>query len=230
MKFYLDTEKSPFCTVGPFSFTIGQEEHDIDVEKMPDEYRKQLLYNATRGVLKTDDKEGLAALAGAMQPTTPIPPVAAPIQYQQVAQRVNKVVKDPIQQDLKPLRALLRKTVATVKKEAASFPPNQLRKLMDLEEDGKNRKSVISFIQERLDQLQKEVAANIGVQDGDEDEYKMFEPMATDPNWSTQVSDIVESEQVQVTFGEEQLKKAAETTAEEGLLMEQDVLYQIDEE
>lgn len=224
MRFSLNTEKSPFCTVGPFSFTFGQEEHEIDVDQMPDEYKKQLLYNVNRGVLLTEDRQGLAALAGAMQPVTPVPQEQVPIQYQKVAQVVSTPVKDPIKEDLKPLRTLLRQTVTTVKKEATTLSPGRLRKLLELEEDSKNRKSVVSFLKERLKQHEKAVAARVGAPD-EKDEYKLLGALAKDPLRSTQVSDIVESEEVQVTFGEDDLQDAGEG----GLLLDQDVLYQIED-
>ena len=224
MRFELNIEKSPFCTVGPYSFTFGQEEHEIDVDQLPDPLKRQLLYNINRGVLLSNDENGLAALAGAMQPVTPVPQEQVPIQYQKVAEAVRVPVKDPIQEDLKPLRALLRKTVATVKKESASYSVGKLRKLLELEKDGKNRKSVISFLKEYLEKHELSVVARVGPPD-DDDSYKTLDRLSIDPRRSTQVSDIVESEEEQVTFGDNDLH----TDEEGGLLLSQDVLYQLEE-
>lgn len=198
MKFTLNTEKSPFYSVGPFVFTFGQLEHEVDIHELPDEYKKQLLYGINQGSLLTGDREGLAALAKAMQPTTPIPMEQVPIKQQQVSKDVKLLTVDPIKEDLKPLRALLRQTVATVKKEAATYNPSQIRKLLDLERENKNRKSVVSFLVDLLEKHEISVLDNM--RKSMENGPPRVDPLSIDPNRSTLVSDIVESDVEQVTF------------------------------
>jgi hypothetical protein len=220
MKFSLNVDKSPFYSVGPFLFTIGQEEHNIDVNQVSDEYKKQLLYGVNMGTLLSSDEKGLAALSSAMQPTTPIPQEQVPIKYQEVSKLVQTVVKDPIREDLKPLRTLLRKTVATIKKESAEYNPSRLRKMLNLEEDQKKRKSVIQFLEERLDQHARSVAAMIPGED--QGTVHQNDSLAR----STQITNIVESEEVQITFGEDDLQDDNEG----GLLLSSEVLCKLDEE
>lgn len=212
MKFVLNTEKSPFCTVGPFSFTFGNEEHDIDVGELPDEYKKQLLYNVNRQVLMTDDREGLASLSGSLQKNTPVPQEQIPLKASQVAQKAAAIVKDPIKEDLKPFRTLLRQTVATVKKEANGYNPSQLRKLLDLERENKNRKSVVNFIAEKLAQHEMSVIDSIGP-----DVAPADNPYAIDPLRSTQITNVVESDVERVAFNQ-------------GDLLPQEVLVDSDQE
>ena len=219
MKLELNVEKSPFCTIGPFSWTFAQTEHDVDVDELPAEYRKQLLYNINRGVLKTKDREGLKALAGAMQPSTPVPLEQIPIKYQDVAQKASALVKDPIKEDLKPLRALLRQNVTTVKKEAAGYSAGRIRKLLELEKEGKKRKSVISFLAESLEKHELAVMNAVGTEE--DTIFNQADPFAK----STQVSDIVESESETVVFSPDDV----ETSEEGGLLLTQQVLNQLDE-
>ena len=218
MKLELNTEKSPFCSIGPFSFTFGQQECDIDVDQLPDEYKKQLLYNINRGTLLTEDKEALASLVSSMQQATPVPVEQIPIQHNQVSQRAEAPVKDPIKEDLKPLRALLRGTVATVKKEAATYSIGRLRKLLELEKDLKNRKSVVTFLEEQLERHQNAVkAVVIGEDTGP---VNQGDPFAQ----STQITDIVESEEEEVTF------RQGDLPDEDGdLLLSQEVLNKLEE-
>jgi len=198
MKFTLNTEKSPFYSVGPFVFTFGQLDHEVDIQELPDEYKKQLLYGINQGSLLTGDKEGLSALVKAMQPATPIPMEQVPIKQQQVSKVVNKLTVDPIKEDLKPLRALLRQTVPTVKREAATYNPSQIRKLLDLEKENKNRKSVVTFLVGLLEEHEMSVLDSLSGDPGDD--RVVVDPLSIDPNRSTLVSDVVESDVERVTF------------------------------
>jgi len=198
MKFTLNTEKSPFCTIGPFAFSLGNESYDIEVDPLPDDYKKQLLYNLNRGVLLSDDKEGIASLSGTIQRATPIPQEQVPIQHDKVSKKVNTIPKDAVEQDLKPLKALLRKTVSTVKKEAAGMTPSQVRKLLELEKGLKNRKSIINFLSDILEKHELSVMSSLGEEE--ENLPTVVDPLTVDPRRSTQVSDIVESDVESISF------------------------------
>ena len=216
MIFELNSEKSPFCTIGPFSFSFAETVHEIDVDQLPDQYKQQLLYNVNRGVLETDDKKGLKALAQAMQPVTPIPQEQIPIKMGAVTKMAKSLTVDPIKADLKPLRALLRQGVASVKKIACDLSPGRLRKLLELEMSLKKRKGVISFLEKLLDKHELSVTAAIG--SGDDIIFNQLDPHSR----STQVSDIVESDVEVVTFTQGDIE-------EENLVLSPEVMSQLEE-
>ena len=198
---------------------MAQPKHDVDVEQLPPEYKKQVLYNINRGVLKTRDREGLKTLAGAIQPFTPVPLEQIPIKYQEVAKRSAAPVTDPMVADLKPLRALLRQTIPTIKKEAAVYGVSRLRKLLELEKGGKKRKGIVQFLTEQLEKHELDVVSMLG--QVKETSFHQQDPFAK----STQVSDIVESEEETVVFSADDVKEDREG----GSLLDQEVLYSIDE-
>lgn len=197
MKFELNTDKSTFLTIGPFAFTYAQTLHDVDWEGLDEELKKQFLYNARRGTLKTDEPDKLKDIVEAAPKPAFVPANVVPLQQPQIQE-----APDPIEEDLKTLKALLKKSVSTIKKESRDFRVARLRKLLELEEDGKNRKSLVGFLQERLDVHQAGVSKLVGMDD--------IEGMyADDPEAarSTQVGDIVESEEEQLILSQEVLNQ-----------------------
>jgi len=54
MKVELNTDRHGFCIIGEFVFTVDQPEYNIDVDKLSEEVKKQLVYNVNRQVLKSD--------------------------------------------------------------------------------------------------------------------------------------------------------------------------------
>lgn len=215
MKVSLNTEKCSFCQIGPFLFIPNSEDHEIDVNELSDEYKKQLLYDLRRGMLFSNDREGLSELNKSMQPVTPTPVEMKPVSNESVVKAV-KESEDRIKENIQPLKNLLRQTVATVKKEAANFSVGKLRKLLELEKETKNRKSVVSFLAEKLEQHEKSVTKTVS--NGDGKPVRIPDPFRRE---STQVSDVVESEVVQVTFGQGDVKQT-----DDGLLLTQEVLNQ----
>ena len=190
------TEKSPFCTIGSYSFSMGQPELDVDVDSLTPEHKTQLLYNINRGVLTTS--EDISGLQPDKQDV-----VAPPKIVQQ--EIVNKVTmadqKQAWEVEQKELNALLRKTISTIKKETKDFRLGRLRRLLELEKKQKNRKSLVSFITDHLNMLQAQTTAVVQGQDVG----GMVQP---DPQAvSTQVSDIVESDEETVVLPQQVLNQ-----------------------
>jgi hypothetical protein len=190
------------------------------------EHSKQILYNINRGVLRTNDKDGFTSLMKAVQPITPIPLEQIPLQTKGVVQKTQALVKDPIKENLKPLKALLRQNVSTVKKEVAVMSIGQIRKLLELEKETKNRKSVVNCLISKLEEHEIGVLNSVGVEDSlpvKEDLLKR------DPMRSTQITDVVESEEETVVLNPRDFRKVEEVQSKT-LLGVQEVLFSIDEE
>lgn len=213
MKIELNTEKSSFCIIGSYSFTFGQTEYDVDPETLSPDLRKQFIYNLRRGVLLTKEAGALERL---LEDEVQIEAPATPAQQPQVLQ---PILSDSqrIEEDLKQLRKTLAGNIASVKAEAVNFRVARLRKLLELEKEGKARKSLISFLSELLDQHSSSVLSAVGSEDiGDSHQV---DPQAT----STQITDIVESEGEEISFSLDDVQES-----EEGeLVLTQDILNQV---
>ena len=194
MKVQLNTDKSPFLHVGPYSFTYETPEYEVVVNELPEELKKQILYNLRRGVLKTEDKEEIKNLMD-VQPDTPVPANVIPIRPADVAESM----EDTIDKNRKMLKKILLGTIPSVKKEAALLRLGNLRNLKELEEEGKNRKKLVDFFDKRLDAHKTEVAEAKGTDDMNPGDRLNINVL------STQLSDIVESEEEQVFIPEEVL-------------------------
>jgi hypothetical protein len=188
MKLSLNVDKSAFCTIGQLAFTYGEPGPvDIDPTQLSEAEARQVVFNVKRGVLLADDLSPLESLLD-MQPQ-------APQQQEQKVVRVQPpTIDEAIERDNKELKKLLSKNASTVKKEAAQMRPARLRRLLGLEEEGKNRKGVVSFINELLKGHTDTVAKSIGLDD------LQAQDMVKVTELSTQLTDIVESEMEEVTF------------------------------
>lgn len=188
MNVTLDPDKSAFCTIGKLAWTFGEPgPHSVDVSKLSEAEARQLLYNIKRGVLKTDDSSELEQLLD----VAPRPNYTTP---NEVPLRKPPKIEDALEEDVKELKKILASTVATIKKESQKLRPGRLRKLLALEEEGKARKSVLSFLSELVASHTQSVTSAIGSIDLiSQDRLKINE-------LSTQLTDIVESEVEEVTF------------------------------
>lgn len=196
MKVELNTDKSPFCTIGQYSFTYAEPAHDIELESLSDELKKQLMYNLRREVLFTEEKEKIQEIVESAPAPRFVTPAEVPLVKPEIQQ-----TDDPVEEDLKSLRALLKGSVATIKRESKDFRVARLRKLRSLEEAGKNRKSLVTFLQEQLIQHQASVASVVAGPD-------IVGMHALDPQGlSTQVGDIVESEGEELVLSQDVLNQ-----------------------
>ncbi len=191
MQITLNLDRGSFCFIGQHAFTYGEPgPKEIDIETLSDEERKQLLYNIKRGTLIIDDDSVLSQLAesNAAAISQESPRIQQrPVQVQDLSP------EEAIEKDLEELKTLLKDEVATVKKEATSLRPARARKLLELERDGKARKSVVSFLEKLIDSHASIVTAKFAEELEIEDRVKTSQ-------LSTQLTDIVESEEEQVTI------------------------------
>jgi hypothetical protein len=196
MKVSLNEEKSPFCTIGGYSFTFGTPEHDIDIDQLLDAQKKQLLYNIARGTLQTD--EPYKDILGHTKFTPLVPAEVKPIQATDVADSMD----DILERQIKLMKRILTGTIPSVKKEAASMRLGNLRRLMELEQKSKNRKKLISFFEKRLASHTEEVKLFKGSEELEDSEDKV----KTD-QLSTQLTDIVESDEGLIVLPQEVLNQ-----------------------
>lgn len=185
MKVELDVNKSPFISIGPYNFNYGQPLHDIVVDDLPEELKKQFLYNLRRGTLKTTDREELKKLVDV---PSPMPSNIIPIKNIDVSKSMEETIED----NLKMLKKILSGTIASVKKEAATLRISNLRRLYELELQGKHRKTLVSFFQELMDQHTQQVMTAKGTEDMQPVDRLQLETL------STQITDVVESDEEQI--------------------------------
>ena len=182
MKFLLNKEKSSLLIFGDVIFTFdnpGPKDIDLNANS---HLVKQVIYNCRRGFLACEDPDALLAMetnSVIVSPTqfnTPIPK-HTPINPQEATE-----------EDLKPLKQLLKSKIATIKKELITMSPGRVRKLKELESNGKNRKKLIESIDKIITKHTETTKASVGRADI---EGKIHAPeIGGSPN----VSDIVESE------------------------------------
>ncbi len=196
MKVELNIDKSPFRTIGPYHFTYDEISHDIDVATLDEETRKQLLYNLRMGVVKTEDREEMIQLADIPTQTSDlIPAVSVPILEADVTKNMESIIA----KNRRILKKILLGTIPSVKKEAATMRLGNVRKLMELETEGKNRKKLISFFESRLEAHTTEVAEAKGSEDLDAND------MVKAAELSTQLTDVVVSEEEMIAIPQEVL-------------------------
>ncbi len=197
MQVELNIEKSPFCTIGPYSFTYGHPEHKVNTDKLTPEYKKQLLYNLRRDILRTEDKEAMTGLIDDPTPQGPALVAVLPVSPDDVAESMEDIVG----KNTRVLKKILLGTIPSVKKEAAIMRLGNLRKLRELEEKGKNRKRLLDIFSKHLEIHTTEVMEAKGNEDLESID------MVSVSNLSTQLTNVVISEEEQITIPQEVLNR-----------------------
>lgn len=191
MKFLLNKDKSSMLVIGNTVFTFDDPgPKEIDLDTVGGGLVKQIIYNCRRGLLACEDPQALLA-----KDAVPAPKLATEHE-RPIAKRIPiKPSDEPTEEDLKPLKKLLKSNVATIKKELAALPPGRIRKLKELETKGKWRKSLIAEMDRMIAKHIKDAKAAVGAMDVG---GKVHAPGT---EGSPNVSDIVESEveEVEVT-------------------------------
>lgn len=169
---------------------------EIDVESLPLDQKNQLLYNCRRGVLACGEPDELIRMCESLvsvaksystpdenpiNPTTP-PPIVD--------------VVDPVEEDLKELKTMLKLSVETIKSKVVDLSPSRTRKLLELEVAGKSRKGLKTFLNEILAKYAQGVLDSVG----DEDVGDKYSLTTAGQIGSKQVSDVVESDLEQVVL------------------------------
>lgn len=196
MLFKLNTEKSGLLIIGDITFTFDEPGPvEISLESSSAEIFNQLVYSCKTGILKCGDPDKLIAMIEKQKkpPFRSQAAVAAPVRPVKKDETV--LPGDPIEEDLKDLKSLLKKNVSSVKKELPGLSPGRLRKLAELEKTGKNRKALLSLLTNLLNKHADTVAKNVSGSDIAGTTHEVGISVG-----SPQVSDIIDSEIEEVTI------------------------------
>lgn len=131
---------------------------DIDVKSLTPRQFQQLSYNLLRGAIAVDKPEELGHYARerfkqpveegkVQQPTAPAP---------------KKEITEVIEEQEEDLKSLLTKNISSIKKNVPVLTPGQTKKLLELEKAGKNRKSLVQFLEEASKAFEDAVANKFG--------------------------------------------------------------------
>jgi len=117
---------------------------DIDFEHLPKTQQLQVIMGIRTGKISTDRQvDELYSIFN---------PVAKPLQVKPL-ENISHIVMEPIN-----LAPILNKTISTIKKEIGLIEDiRNLRLLRELESQGKQRKSILSLIQSRLDNFTSDI-------------------------------------------------------------------------
>lgn len=204
LSFQLNPEKSPFCNIGEFMFSEEMQKKEIDLEDLSIIHLQQFLYNVNCGVLLVEDYKKLLQFVKIMTMDLPKNDTQKEIQPSSPQISFSK-------EDLKEMRSLLKKRVPTVEKESSSFSIRKLKKLLELEQEGKNRKKVVSFLDKKIEMHQNQIQEKIN--SSSTENTKEFRQKF--PKESVLVSDVEESEQEELVFTQEVLEKIKESEQEQ---------------
>lgn len=140
----LNADRHPFCQIGDIHFSDEEPLHKIDLAKLTPVEFKQIKYNVGRGVLSTNGPLELPKPKEAVTEQSQ----ASDAQSQQSQQNTNPLsIENLMKQEEKALKRLLAGKIPTVQRKAAELRPAQVSKLLALERCGKNRKSLLAFLE-----------------------------------------------------------------------------------
>jgi hypothetical protein len=186
-------EKQSILFLGePLNFTYDDPgPRDIELDNLSSTQRDQLLSNHRLGILAVSNTDILIEACGVSN----VPPVSS--HYQPVSQEPPRDATEGIKEELDKLKELLNAHHSTVKKNAANLRLAQVRSLLELEEAGKKRKSVIKFLKELINKHTDSVTSQmkgIDLMQGGVVHQPVPGPQ------STQISNVIESEVKEVTL------------------------------
>lgn len=180
--------------IGSHSFTFGDPgPKEIDLDELSPTELNQLIYNVRRGILTVDDKEALFEKGEKLPANSK---KVATLEERPVTEALPTFTsEEAVEEDLKGLRKLLKGSVATVQKEAKDLRSGQIRKLLELEKQGKDRVSLTLYLEELISKHSDAVTKAVGKED-----LQAFIP---DVGNLSQVSDVVESEHKEVMLNQD---------------------------
>jgi hypothetical protein len=145
-------------------FYYDTEPIEVGLEMLTEDQRNQLLYNCRRGALKVDNIEELTDSAKGL-------PAASNI-YTTLAENPIGRVKDPVklmaeklEANRTELRNLLKEKIDIIKKKTKDMSLGQVKVLLAIEKDWKNRKAVVSLLEEKVNKYTREVLNLTGAED-----------------------------------------------------------------
>jgi len=164
---------------------------EIDITRLSVLEQNQLLYNCQRGALACSDPDTLINVChGVHQQQSPSTSDSAPTRSIAVTPTETRMsLYEAIEQEDARLKTVLEENVLSIKKQMGDFSTAQLRKLLSMENQGKQRKGVISLLNEMLNKHASEVASKVvGGDIGG-----IMTPVGV-PRDGLNVSDVVESD------------------------------------
>jgi len=189
MQFQLaDPDKVGWIMIGQNVFTYDEPgPKNIDLSSITSVERNQLLYNCRRGVLACEDPD---ALVKACQDVWAASPQYQTPNERPIAPAKKLEIDEVLEQDNQELKNMLRGSVAAIKRQVVDLPPAKIRKLLEFESEGKNRKGVKTLCNEILGKHADQVMDKVFGEDvGD-----TITPTGIAAKTSPQVSDVVESD------------------------------------
>jgi len=174
---------------------------EVDLESLTPAQFNQLSYNLLRGAIAVDKPEEMGHYARKINPVEAETIVEEPVPV------VPKEIDEVIEEQEVELKKLLTKTIATIKKSVPAMRAGEIRKLLNMEKAGKNRKSLVQFLSEANEAHENAVTSHVGKQGIDLDAHKGIVKGGLGlGKYSNNVTDVVDSEEEEVTI---------KTTAEE---------------
>ena len=148
----------------------------ININSLSREEVQQVLFNVRMGILSTEfDLSLLEKRLGLKAEVKAIP------------KKTESTKKDT------DLKKLLAKKIGVVKKEASELAVSDLRKLIDLEQSGKNRKSLVPFLSEMYSLHADQVASKLESLEKNSEKDEL-----TAQSFLDDLPDVIESDSIEV--------------------------------
>jgi hypothetical protein len=204
MKVTLNTEKTSFYFLGPtinLNFT-NPGPVEVDVNRLNAVTQKQLYGAYQKGVLLLEPAEEL--LKCITQTVPVMPAVKPPIPS-------DKPLEDPVRREVIDMRKLLSLKIPVIKKTVASFTIAQVRKLLEVEKEFRNRKAMVAYLEEILAKHTSSVTNSAIMKQGD---IGLAQDMSSDVavygtgkaairKYLDNIGEIVDSEEEEITVPKE---------------------------
>lgn len=164
----------------------------VEVDELTTNQFNQINYNLSRGALVADNPDELLKFTQILEPA-----MIAPPKEEKVQKSITEIMSDQEEELVK----LLAKTVSTIKKSVPALKGSELRKILMLEKDGKNRKSLIDFLDEANEINTKSVSSTVGEDSIDMEAHASLVKGGLGLNqYSKNVTDVVDSEVEEITI------------------------------
>jgi hypothetical protein len=195
IKVTLNKEKHGMCFVGSHVFNFDNPGPiEINVETLSAQDRNQFIYNYRQRVLKVENIEEL--LSGDELPAMSnkfMTPGEKPLT---IKKKNNP--RDIIEQETRTLNKLLRRKVGIIQETTKTMPVGQLRRLLEIEITQKNRKKLVSFINDILNKHANSVMNNMGEEDLEVSRPPDHRVLGINRQYLDNISEVVESDIEQI--------------------------------
>lgn len=192
MNVTLNVDKCSMVFIGKYSFNFNNPGPiNVNIQELTTEEVKQFLFGYKSNELLIDNVNELQAAVKSLVP-------AKPVDNQNVTVIQKKPEpRDIIEKDIASLKKLLREKIDDIKDTVAVMSPNKVKKLLDMERETKNRKSLVRYLENLYMQHINSVTQAVGTVD--KPVYAAPE-LGLNGQYIDNVSDIVESDTEIVSF------------------------------